>query len=357
MRIAQVAPLYESVPPQLYGGAERIVSYLTEELVELGHHVTLFASGDSETAAELSPGCAKALRLSGSVAAADRAHGAMLAELYARRHEFDVVHFHIGDWHRREPRLLTTSHVTTVHEPLHAPEARACYGVPGLRLISVSDAQRALLPQADWLGTVYHGLPDGLYRPRYEAGSYLTYLGRLTPHTRIDRAIEIALRFGMPLKIAAKVDAADRAYYESIRQHLTHPLVEFVGEVAEEQKSELLAGSYALLFPIDRPAPFGLSLIEAMAFGTPVVAFREGSVPELVDHGVTGYVVASVEEAVHALGRVPELNRRTVARAAWQRFAARRMARDYLRLYARSIVRDLTVPALLAEEAPKLIAV
>jgi len=347
VRIAQVAPLFESAPPQLYGGTERVVSYLTEELVDLGHRVTLFASGDSVTRADLVPGCSRALRLGGSADAADRAHAAMLAQVYERRHEFDVIHLHIGDWHLREPRLLKSSHVTTVHDPIDSPENLAIYDSPALRLVSISDAQRRPLPAASWLGTVYHGLPDGLYRPRYERGSYLTFLGRISPETRVDRAIDIARRFGMPLKIAAKVDRADYQYYLSIRHMLREPFVEFVGEVNETQKSELLAGAYALLFPIDWPEPFGLAMIEAMASGTPVIAWRNGSVPELVDQSVTGFVINSIEGAVSALSRVAQLDRRLVARVAYQRFAARRMARDYLRLYARSIARDLDVQALL----------
>lgn len=346
MRIAQVAPLFESVPPQLYGGAERVISYLTEELVDLGHRVTLFASGDSVTRAELVPGCARALRLGGSGAAAEQVHAAMLAEVARRRSDFDVVHFHIGDWHLRAPRWLGGSHVTTVHEPLDSPENQVIYEDPALRLISVSEAQRRTLPHASWLGTVPHGLPDGLYRPRFERGRYLTFLGRISPSTRVDRAVEIARRFGMPLKIAAKVDRADYAYYLSIRAELRAPFVEFVGEVNEAQKSDLLAGAYALLFPVDWPEPFGLSLIESMACGTPVVAWRNGSVPELVDQSVTGFVVNSIEDAVGALSRVAQLDRRLVARVAYQRFAARRMAREYLRLYARSIALDLTIPSL-----------
>jgi glycosyltransferase involved in cell wall biosynthesis len=355
VRIAQVAPLFESVPPQLYGGTERVVSYLTEELVDLGHRVTLFASGDSVSGAQLRAGCSKALRLGGSADAAARAHRAMLAEVYERRHEFDVIHFHIRDWHQREPRLLATSHVTTVHDALDHPAQRACYEEPGLRLISITDAQRRPLQSADWLGTVYHGLPDGLYRPRREHGDYLTFLGRISPETRVDRAIEIARRFGMRLKIAAKVAPKDYPYYLSLRPQLRAPFVEFVGEVNEQQKSELLAGAYALLFPIDWPEPFGLSMIEAMASGTPVIAWRDGSVPELVDHGVTGFVIDSVDSAVGALSRIDQLDRGLVARVAWQRFAARRMARDYLRLYARSVVRDLTVPALLGGSVDALV--
>jgi glycosyltransferase involved in cell wall biosynthesis len=347
VRIAQVAPLFESVPPQLYGGAERVISYLTEELVDLGHRVTLFASGDSVTRAELIPGCARALRLGGNTAAADQVHAAMLADVYRRRHEFDVIHFHIGDFHLREPRLLDCTHVSTVHEPLESPENQAIYEDPGLRLISVSEAQRRTLPHGSWLGCVPHGLPDGLYRPRFERGSYLTFLGRISPSTRIDRAVEIARRFGMPLKIAAKIDRADYPYYLSIRAQLRAPHVEFVGEVNEAQKSDLLAGAYALLFPVDWPEPFGMGLIESMACGTPVIAWRNGSVPELVDQSVTGFVINSIEGAVSALSRVAQLDRRLVARVAYQRFAARRMARDYLRLYARSIARDLTVSSLL----------
>jgi glycosyltransferase involved in cell wall biosynthesis len=354
VRIAQVAPLLESVPPQLYGGAERVISYLTEELVDLGHRVALFASGDSVTRAELIPGCARALRLGGNTAAAEPVHASMLAEVYRRRHEFDVIHFHIGDFHLREPRLLHSTHVSTVHEPLDRPENQAIYDDPTLRLISVSEAQRRTLPHGSWLGTVPHGLPDGLYRPRFERGRYLTFLGRISPSTRIDRSVEIARRFGMPLKIAAKIDRVDYPYYLSIRSQLRAPDVEFVGEVNEAQKSDLLAGAYALLFPVDWPEPFGMGLIESMACGTPVIAWRNGSVPELVDQGVTGFVINSTEGAVSALSRVAQLDRRTVARVAYQRFGARRMARDYLRLYARSIARDLTVSSLLDLTQPEI---
>ncbi len=346
MRIAQVAPLFESVPPQLYGGAERVISYLTEELVDLGHRVTLFASGDSVTRAELSAGCERSLRLAGSTDEVERAHSALLHDVYERRHEFDIIHFHIGDWHLREPRLLGSSHVTTVHGRLDMPENQVLYEHAALRLISISDAQRRPLPDASWLGTVQHGLPDGLYRPRHERGQYLAFVGRISPTMRVDRAIEIARRAGMPLKIAAKVDRADYPYYQTLKPILREPFVEFVGEVNEAQKGELLASAYALLFPIDWPEPFGLTMIEAMACGTPVVAWRNGSVPELVDQSVTGFVVNSIEGAVSSLSRVAQLDRRLVARVAYQRFAARRMARDYLRLYARSMARDLDVPCL-----------
>jgi glycosyltransferase involved in cell wall biosynthesis len=346
VRIAQVAPLFESVPPKLYGGAERVISYLTEELVDLGHRVTLFASGDSLTRATLVPGCERALRLDGSTDEVERAHSAMLEEVYRRRHDFDVIHFHVGDWHLREPRLLGSSHVTTVHERLDLPENQLSYQHPALRLISISDAQRRPLPGASWLGTVQHGLPDGLYRPRPERGAYLAFVGRIAPTTRVDRAVEVARRAGMPLKIAAKIDRADYPYYQTLKPILREPFVEFVGEINEAKKGELLANASALLFPIDWPEPFGLTMIEAMACGTPVIAWRNGSVPELVDQGVTGFVVNSIEGAVSSLPRLAQLDRRLVARVAYQRFAARRMARDYLRLYARSMARDLDMPSL-----------
>jgi glycosyltransferase involved in cell wall biosynthesis len=357
VRIAHVAPLFESVPPRLYGGAERVVSYLSEELVDLGHQVTLFASGDSVTRARLVAGSAAALRLGGTHDAEKRAHALMLDEVFRRRDEFDVLHFHIGDWHLREPRLLDSAHVTTVHESLDSPESQAKYLHPGLRLISISDAQRRSLPSANWVGTVPHGLPDGLYRPRLTRGTYLTFLGRIAPNTGVERAIEIARRFGMPLKIAAKVDRADYPYYLTLRPQLRAPHVEFIGEVNEAQKNELLSGAFAMLFPVDWQEPFGLGLIESMACGAPVVAWRNGSVPELVDQSVTGFVINSIEGAVSALGRIAQLDRRLVARVAYQRFAARRMARDYLRLYARSITHDvalplpLSLPGLLASDA------
>ncbi len=348
MRIAQIAPLFESVPPCLYGGTERVVSYLTEELVRLGHQVTLFASGDSVTCAELVAGAPRALRLAGRVSEEQTIHRAMLRMLYARRHDFDVIHLHIDDWHLRDPRLLALPHLTTVHGRLDVAERKQVFAPQGdaLSLTSISDAQRLPLAHANWVGTVHHGIPLDLYRPRFEHGSYLAFLGRISPEKRVDRAIEIAGRFGMTLKIAAKVDDHDRAYYEGLAEHFRRPWVEFVGEVDEAQKSALLANAYALLFPIDWPEPFGLVMVEAMSCGTPVIAWPHGSVPEIVDEGRTGFIVNSIEGAVSALGRVAQLDRRLVAELSRERFCIRRMALDYLRLYERRRAQELSPPVL-----------
>jgi glycosyltransferase involved in cell wall biosynthesis len=339
VRIAQVAPLFESVPPKLYGGTERVVSYLTEELVRQGHHVTLFASGDSVTAAQLCPGSERALRLAG-VAATDQpsidAHATMLSAVYARRSEFDVVHLHVDDWQMLEPRLLKTAHVTTVHGRIDLPERRAVYAAhPELALVSISDAQRAPLPHARWLATVYHGLPEDLYPMRCEQGEYLVFVGRISQEKRVDRAIDIAGRFGMRLKVAAKVDNADYAYYQTVKHKLNEPWVDFIGEVGEADKASLLCGAFAFVFPIDWPEPFGLAMIEAMACGTPVVAWRNGSIPEVVDDGVTGYVIDDLDSALSALRRCERLDRRRCAQRARTRFGAARMARDYGLVYER----------------------
>jgi glycosyltransferase involved in cell wall biosynthesis len=320
----------------MYGGTERVVHYLTEQLVEQGHEVTLFASADSHTRARLVPGCPRALRLAGAMDGEFDAHSAMLREVHARRHEFDVVHIHVDDWHLREPRLFAVPHVTTVHGRIDIPERLRCFsGHDRLALVSISDAQRAPLPKAPWLGTVHHGLPTNLYTPRYEPGSYLVFLGRISPEKGVQRAIEIAGRFGMKLVIAAKIEQIDYQYYLSIRSELRRPWVDFVGEVDQVQKDDLLGGAYALLFPIDWPEPFGLVMIEAMSCGTPVVAFRNGSTPEIVDHGVSGFLADDVESALSGLRQVATLNRMRVASVARQRFSAPRMATEYLKLYER----------------------
>ncbi len=287
MRIAQVAPLYESVPPKYYGGTERIVSYLTEELVRQGHDVTLFASGDSVTAAQLVPACPSSLRLDRSCEDQLAHHVLMLEHVVQRAAEFDVLHFHVDYLHFPFSRRQPTPHVTTLHGRLDIPDLVPLYrefnGVP---LVSISDAQREPLPWANWLATVYHGLPPDLYRFRGEPGGYLAFLGRISPEKRVDRAIEIAQRVRMPLRIAAKIDAVDQAYFErEIEPLLDDPLVEYVGEIGETEKDEFLGNAQALLFPIDWPEPFGLVMIEALACGTPVIAYRHGSVPEVLDDG------------------------------------------------------------------------
>ncbi len=340
MRIAQVAPLYESVPPRLYGGTERVVSYLTEELVAQGHEVTLFASGESQTSAELVPVCEQALRLSGRMRYDIAAHVYMLEELRRRAAEFDLIHFHTELIHVPLARALGRAHVTTLHGRIDLPELLPSYThARDLPFVSISDAQRQPLGDAEWVGTVHHGLPDGYLSVAAEPGSYLAFLGRISPEKGVDRAIDIAARAGRRLLIAAKLEDLDRAYYEHIKPLLAQPHVEFIGEVDEAGKAKLLAGAEALLFPIDWPEPFGLVMVEAMFCGTPVVAFRRGSVPEIVDPGVTGFVVEDVGSAVSALDEVGRIDRRACAATARRRFSAGRMAADYLRLYEPLVTR------------------
>jgi glycosyltransferase involved in cell wall biosynthesis len=339
MRIAQVAPLYESVPPRLYGGTERVVSYLTEELVRLGHRVTLFASGDSVTAAELVPCCASALRLDPSCRDPLAHHVRQLEQVFSRLGEFDVVHFHTDYLHFPLSRRHAFAHVTTLHGRLDLPDLaplhREFAGVP---LVSISDAQRRPLPWANWQATVYHGLPGGLHTFRPAPGTDLVFLGRISPEKGVDRAVEIAVRSGMHLKIAAKVDRADRDYFEAEVKPLLRKAggaVEFVGEVGGAAKDRFLGEARAALFPIDWPEPFGLVMIESMACGTPVIAFPRGSVPEVMADGVTGFVVEGVDEAVQAVGRAGGLDRAACRRVFEERFSARRMALDYLAVYRR----------------------
>ncbi len=336
MKIAQIAPLAEAVPPRLYGGTERIVSYLTEQLVRDGHEVTLFASGDSRTSAELVSGWPTALRLDPGVRDSVPYTLMMLDEVRRRAEEFDVLHFHIDLMHFPLFRDIAARTVTTLHGRLDLPDLRPFYGkFPEFPLVSISNDQRRPLPGAGWLATVYHGLPVDLLHPsRRPAGGYLAFLGRISPEKRPDLAIEIARRVGLPIKLSAKVDAVDRDYFESrIKPLLDLPGVEFVGEIGEAQKGEFLGNAAALLFPIDWPEPFGLVMIEAMACGTPVIAFRRGSVPEVLEDGVTGYVVDGVGEAVRAIDRLDRLDRTAIRRRFEQRFSAARMTRDYVALY------------------------
>ena len=336
MKIAQVAPLAEAVPPRLYGGTERIVSYLTEELVRQGHQVTVFASGDSRTHAELVACAPKALRLDPNVRDPIPHVLMMLDEVRRRAHEFDVLHFHMDLFHFPAFADLARQTVTTLHGRLDLPDLRPFYRrFQDFPLVSISNDQRGPLPGANWAGTVYHGLPPELHRfiPSTDQG-YLAFLGRISPEKRPDRAIEIARRAGLPLRIAAKVDNADRAYFEGqIKPLLADPHVQFVGEIGDADKSEFLGNARALLFPIDWPEPFGLVVIESMACGTPVIAFARGSVPEVVEDGVTGFIVQDVEQAVSAVRRLPELDRRQVRRRFEQRFSVTRMASDYLEIY------------------------
>ena len=340
MKIAQVAPLYESVPPKLYGGTERVVSYLTEELVKMGHDVTLYASGDSCTAARLRSVCDRALRLEGGRLLSPLAHHLNLIETVAQEaDEYDLIHFHLDYLSFSQVRRLEIPAVTTLHGRLDIPDLYPLFReFDDMRLISISDAQRAPMPWASWLATVYHGLPEDLHEPNLNGGDYLAFLGRISPEKRVDRAIEIAHQVRMPLRVAAKIDEADRSYFDTeISDLLVDSDVEFVGEIGEKDKSEFLGNAAALLFPIDWPEPFGLVMIEAMSCGTPVIAFRGGSVAEIIDEGVTGFIVESVEQAVEAWGKVSSLDRRAVHQRFLERFTSRHMCEKYLEAYEQAI--------------------
>jgi glycosyltransferase involved in cell wall biosynthesis len=341
MKIAQIAPLYESVPPKLYGGTERVVSYLADGLVRQGHDVTLYASADSETLAELRPMCDKALRLQGSDVVDPLAHHIRMLEIVAQEAtEFDIVHFHIDYLHFPLTRRQNLPSVTTLHGRLDIPEVQALFReFPEMNLVSISDSQREPMLWANWVGTVHHGLPEDLYPPNYNKGKYLAFIGRISPEKRVDRAIEVAKQVGLPLKIAAKIDPADEDYFESeIQGLMDHPLVEYIGEIGEHEKAQFLGNAMALMFLIDWQEPFGLVLTEAMACGTPVVAYGMGSVPEVIDDGTTGYIVDSVDAAANAVKRLDALDRRTIRKVFEQRFSVRRMCQDYVRIYQR--IRD-----------------
>jgi len=337
MKIAQIAPLIESVPPRFYGGTERIVSYLTEELVRQGHDVTLFASGDSLTSAKLVPCCDTALRLNRHVQDPLPYLAMMLERVRQQADDFDVLHFHIDYLHFPLFRKISDRVVTTLHGRLDLPDLQPLYRMfPDLPLVSISDDQRRPMPPVNWAGTVYHGLPETLlpFTAEPDVG-YLAFLGRISPEKRPDRAIEIARRTGLVLKMAAKVDKADQGYWERVVEPMIRntPNVEFIGEINERQKAAFLGNASALLFPIDWPEPFGLVMIEAMACGTPVIAFRCGSVPEVVDHGVSGFIVDDLDEAVAAVDALGNLDRAAVRRQFERRFTAERMARDYVEIY------------------------
>jgi glycosyltransferase involved in cell wall biosynthesis len=336
MKIAQIAPLMESVPPRLYGGTERIVSYLTEELVRLGHEVTLFASADSITAAEL-VGCATmALRLDSNVRDPIPYYMLMLDRVRELAEEFDILHFHIDQFHFPLFAQMADRTVTTLHGRQDSPDLKPLYlGFSEMPLVSISNDQRRPVANANFVATVQHGIPTNLYKPVYNPrGGYVAFLGRISPEKRPDRAIRIARTLGIPLKIAAKVDKVDEAYFrERIAPLLNDPGVEFIGEINERSKTEFLSQAQALLFPVDWPEPFGLVMIEAMACGTPVLAFRQGSVSEIVDQGVTGAIVATMDEAVRMLPQLLALDRRAVRRRFEQRFSSARMATDYVALY------------------------
>jgi len=341
LRIAQVSPLYESVPPQLYGGTERVVSWLTEELVELGHDVTLFASGDSRTRAHLVPVCPVSLWRDPAVRETLPQHVRMLEMVFRDLSRFDVIHFHCDYLHFPLVRRLPCANVSTLHGQIYLHDLQELFKeYPEVPLVSISDAQRRPLPGARWEATVYHGMPRNLHTYQSQPGSYLAFLGRISPEKRVDRAIEIARKAGMPLKIAAKIYDEDRVYFQDKIVPVldaSRSFVEFTGEIGGEGKNEFLRGASALLFPIDWAEPFGLVMIEALACGTPVIAWRMGSVPEVIEHGVSGFVVASVEEAAECVRRLPEIRRADCRRAFEKRFDSRRMARDYVEVYRRLI--------------------
>jgi glycosyltransferase involved in cell wall biosynthesis len=337
MRIAQISPLYEAVPPKLYGGTERVVSFLTEELVAMGHDVTLFASGDSVTSAKLEAVWPRALRLDPAIRDAIAPHMLMVERVRKMASEFDVLHFHIDYFPFSLFRRQNTPWLTTMHGRLDLPELQPLFDTfSDVPVVSISNSQRRPLPQANFTGTVLHGLPENLLTPTPGPKDYLAFLGRIAPEKGPDRAIRIARRAGIPLKMAAKVDRADQAYFdEVIKPMLDGPGVEFIGEINEQQKVDFLGGAKALLMPIDWPEPFGLVMIEAMACGTPVIAINRGSVPEVIDEGISGFIVEDEISAIAAVERLDQLDRAVVRRQFEARFTARRMAEDYLAVYSR----------------------
>jgi len=343
MKIAQVAPLIECVPPRLYGGTERIVSYLTEELVTLGHDVTLFASGDSITGAELVPCCIRALRLDPAVRDVNPHVMLMTDMVRERAEEFDVLHFHIDLFHFPLFRSLAARTLTTLHGRQDLEDLQPFYSRFGaMPLVSISNNQRKPLPHANFVKTIYHGIPADLHRPSFEPGSYVAFLGRISPEKRPDRAIRIARAAGMTLKIAAKVDKVDEDYFRhEILPLIDSPGIEFIGEINEREKTKFLGEAAALLFPVDWPEPFGLVMIEAMACGTPVLAFRCGSIPEVIDDGITGTLVDSEEEAITTLPEILTYDRHAVRQRFEERFTSSRMAKDYVSTY-RNLLRGRT---------------
>ncbi len=337
MRIAQLSPLYESVPPKYYGGTERVVSYLTEELVRMGHEVTLFASGDSVTSARLVSPCLRATRLDQDCRDEMVHHILMLEQAYRDAEQFDIIHSHMDYFPLPLARRCPTPTLTTLHGRLDLPEIDPMYReFREMPFVSISDAQREPLPWLNWTGTVHHGIPRDLYRPSADTGDYLAFLGRIAPEKGIEDAISIAKRSSMALKIAAKVSKADLSYYqETVRPLLDHPLVEFIGEIGEAEKNEFLGRARALLFPVDWPEPFGIVMVEAMACGTPVIAYPRGSVLEVITPGINGLIVDGVDEAVNAVKKTAGMDRARCRRAFEERFTATRMAQEYLTLYQR----------------------
>jgi glycosyltransferase involved in cell wall biosynthesis len=334
MKIAQIAPLTEAVPPKLYGGTERVVSFLTEELVAMGHDVTLFASGDSVTRAKLEPVWPRALRLDRTMRDFTAPHMLLLERVREMAHEFDVLHFHLDYWPASLFARQSVPFLTTLHGRLDLPELRPVYAeLPPIKVASISDSQRTPLPEANFIKTVYHGLPHHLLTPQAVTPSYLAFLGRIAPEKRPDRAINIARRAGVPLKLAAKVDRVDEEYFTTEIGPMLGAGATLIGEIDDRAKSDFLSGARALLMPIDWPEPFGLVMIEAMACGTPVIAYDHGSVPEVIDDGVTGFIVRNEDEAVAAVARLDQLDRKRIRQVFEARFSARRMASDYVGIY------------------------
>jgi glycosyltransferase involved in cell wall biosynthesis len=339
MRIAQVAPLYESVPPRLYGGTERVVSYLTEELVRLGHEVTLFASGDSMTRAKLVPACDRSLWNDPSSRDPQPHHIHLMSLVFEDVSRFDVIHFHTDYLHYPLLRRCPCRSVTTIHGQLHATDVETLFATyPDIPLVSISCNQRRAAPAANWQATVYHGIPRDEYTFRAEPGGYLAFLGRISPEKRLDRAIEIARGAGKRLKVAAKIDPVDREYFRrniAPLMEASRSFVDFVGEVGGSEKDDFLGHASALLFPIDWPEPFGLVMAESLACGTPVIAWNNGSVPEVIADGQTGFIIDSIADAIGAVNRISELDREECRRVFERRFDVTRMARDYLEVYSR----------------------
>jgi glycosyltransferase involved in cell wall biosynthesis len=356
MHIAQIAPLTEAIPPKLYGGTERVVSWLTEELIALGHDVTLYASGDSTTTARLEAIWPRALRLDGAVRDPNALHMVMLERVYQRSGDFDFLHFHLDYYPFSLFARQATPFVTTLHGRLDLPEHQPVFDTfSSIPVVSISNAQRRPLPQANWVRTVHHGLPEKLLMPKPLKPSYFAFLGRIAPEKGADRAVRIAQHCGMKLKIAAKVDRVDREYFdEQIAPMIKSSNTEYIGEIGDKEKSEFLSGAMALLVPIDWPEPFGLVMIEAMACGTPVIAYNRGSVPEIIDEGLTGFVVEDENGAIGAVDRLQQLSREKIRKQFEKRFTARRMAQDYLAAY-RKLAAD-TAPhlRLVTDDAPAL---
>ncbi|HJU11484.1 MAG TPA: glycosyltransferase family 4 protein [Candidatus Binataceae bacterium] len=343
MRIAQISPLTEAVPPKLYGGTERVIAWLTEELVELGHDVTLFASGDSVTSAPLEAIWPRALRLENSIRDPYALHMTMLELVRRQADEFDILHFHLDYFPFSLFSRQSTPYVTTLHGRLDLPEHQPVFNTfSSVPVISISNSQRRPVPQAGWVKTIYHGVPAQLLTPQPLKPSYLAFLGRISPEKCVDRAIHIAGRAGLPIKIAAKIDRVDREYFEEhIKPLMALPFVDYIGEINDAQKSDFLSGAIALLVSIDWPEPFGLTMIEAMACGTPVIAFNRGSVPEIIEDGLTGYIVEDETSAVAAVNRLSALSRERVRARFDERFTARRMANEYLAAY-RGLIQEIS---------------